>query len=55
MLVFLATTARPVSIVCLSQVLKIDPNHVGALSYLGIIEQEHKQNYIGKSYSKLKH
>lgn len=27
------------------QVLKIDPNHVGALSYLGIVEQEVRQDY----------
>ena len=28
------------------EVLKFDPDHVGALSYLGIIEQEYNQNYI---------
>jgi len=36
----------PRALAYFKQVLKIDPNHVGALSYLGILSQDFCQNYL---------
>ena len=42
----------PRALAYFKQVLKIDPNHVGALSYLGILSQDFCQNYLEAEQAK---